>query len=274
MRNQTLTVFVALVLVLAGCAGAPTDSTTATPTDGSSGGSGGSGGGSDGSGGGAGDADEFVVSDAEAALRDAGSFTSTWSLRIVDSEGQESTLTNAYYVDLDANRTSETFTITGDDEGASYERFIADGTSYTRFGDGTDVLYQVIPADGNQLDYALARGASFAYDDFEEATFVGTETFDGVTVDRYEYTDPMLWRQYGAGTFGSDQNVTITDFTLVALVDQNGIARSSGWELVGETESGERVSAEWRFELTDLGSTDVPDPEWLDEAREEGTVTY
>ncbi|WP_416841228.1 hypothetical protein [Haloferax sp. DFSO52] len=270
MRNQILTVFVAFLLVLAGCTGAPTESPTATPGGGSSGGSGGSGGGSDG-----GDSTgEFTVSDSEAALVDAGSFTSTWSFRLVDSEGQESTLTNAYYVDLDANRTSETFTVAGDGEGASYERFIADGMSYTRFGDGSDVIYQVVPADGNQLDYALARGAAFAYDDVEEATFVGTETFDGVTVQRYEYTDPMLWRQYGAGTFGSDQNVTITDFTLVVLVDEDGIARSSGWELVGETETGERVTAEWRFELTALGSTDVPDPEWLDEAREEGTVTY
>ncbi|WP_411967004.1 hypothetical protein [Haloferax sp. YSSS75] len=270
MRTQILTVLVAFLLVLAGCAGAPTDSTTATPSGGSSGGSGGSDGGT----GDMGDTDDFVVDDATAALRSAGSFTSTWSFRLVDSEGQESTFTNAYYVDLDANRTSEAFTITGDGEGASYERFIADGMSYTRFGDGNDVVYQVFPSEDNQLEYALARGASFGYEDFEDATLVGTETFDGVTVQRYEYTDPMLWRQYGAGTFGTDQNVTITDFTLVVLVDEDGIARSSGWELLGETESGERVSAEWQFELTALGSTDVPDPDWLDDAREEGTVTY
>ena len=266
MRNQIFTVGVALLLVLAGCVGAPVDSATTTPGGGS--------GGSDGGAGEMDDADDFAVTDAEAALREAGSFTSTWSLSLVDAEGRASEFTNVYYVDIGANRTSETFAVTGDGEGASYERFIADGTSYTRFGDGNDVVYQVFPTDDNHLEYALTRGTSFAYDDFEDATLVGTETFDGATVERYEYTDPMLWRQYGAGTFGTEQNVTITDFTLVVLVDGDGIARSSGWELVGETETGERVSAEWRFELTDLGSTDVPDPEWLDEAREEGTVTY
>lgn len=273
MRVQTLTVLVALLLVVAGCTGAPTDTTTAAPTDGSgnTGGTGGSGGTDDSTG----DADGFDVSDSEAQLRTAGSFTSTWSLTMVDSTGNESMLTNTYYVDLGANRTSETFTISGDDAGVSYERFIADGTSYTRLGDDTEVFYQVLPADDNQVEYALARGASFSYDDLSDATFVGTETFDGVSVDRYEYTDPTLWRQYGVTAFESDENVTITEFTLVVLVDEDGLARSSSWDLRGETEDGDPVSAEWRFELTDVGTTSVTDPDWLDEAREgQATVTY
>ncbi|KAB1187837.1 MULTISPECIES: hypothetical protein [Haloferax] len=273
MRVQILTVLVALLLVIAGCTGAPTDTSTAAPSGGSgdSGGTGGSGGAGDSDG----DTDGFDVSDSEAQLRAAGSFTSTWSLTMVDSTGEESVLTNTYYVDLEANRTSETFTISGADEGVSYERFIADGTSYTRLGDDTEAFYQVLPADDNQVEYALARGASFSYDDLEDATFVGTETFDGVAVDRYEYTDPTLWRQYGVTALGPDENVTITDFTLVVLVDEDGLARSSSWDLRGETEDGEPVSAEWRFELTDVGTTSVTDPAWLDEARTgQTTVTY
>ncbi|KTG28040.1 DUF7537 family lipoprotein [Haloferax profundi] len=273
MRVQVLTVVVAVLLVIAGCTGAPTDTQTAASGDdaaGTSGGSGGTGGSED-------DGDdtaEFAVGDPETRLRDAGSFTSSWSLTTVDSTGSQSMLTNTYYVDLEANRTSETFTISGDEAGVSYERFIADGTSYTRLGNDTEAFYQVLPADDNQIEYALARGASFTYDDFSDATFVGTETFDGVTVDRYEYTDPMLWRQYGVTAFGSDENVTITDFTLVVLVDEDGLARSSSWDLRGETEAGDPVSAEWRFELTDVGTTSVSDPDWLDEARAQTTATY
>lgn len=273
MRVQVLTVLVALLVVVAGCAGAPTDSPTGDSDDGDTPAT--EGAGDAGDSGDAGDeAGDFGVSDPETRLRDAGSFTSTWTLTTTDSTGAVSVLTNTFSVDLDANRTSETLSIPGDEAGVSYERFIADGTSYTRIGDGTEVFYQILPSDEDQVEYALARGASFAYDEFEDATFVGTETFDGVAVDRYEYTDPTLWRQYGVTAFGSDENVTITDFTLVVLVDEDGLARSSSWELRGETEDGDPVSAEWRFELTDVGTTTVSDPVWLDEAQEQATATY
>lgn len=271
MRVQTLTVLVALLVVVAGCTGAPTESPAGgsadggAPTTDESGDAGGPGDASD--------AGDFAAGVPEERLREAGSFTSTWTLTVVNSTGDVSMLTNTFAVDVEANRTSETFSISGDDAGVSYERFVADGTSYTRLGDGTEVFYQVLPSDEDQIEYALARGASFAYEGIEDATFVGTETFDGVEVDRYEYTDPMLWRQYGATTLGSDENVTITDFTLVVLVDEDGLARSSGWKLQGETEDGEQVSAEWRFELTDVGTTTVPDPAWIGDARAQAGTT-
>jgi hypothetical protein len=105
----------------------------------------------------------------------------------------------------------------------------------------------------------------------EEARRVGTERFDGVTVDRYEYTDRTLWRQYGATTFGTEENVTVTEFTVFVLVDEEGLARSTGWTLVGETDAGETVTGDWRFDLTGVGSTTVADPDWLDEARASGS---
>jgi hypothetical protein len=149
----------------------------------------------------------------------------------------------------------------------SYERFTADGRSYTRYGDGEGTFYQVTPVQDDPVASALSRGAAVSYDDFEDAPRVGTETFDGVTVDRYEYTDRTLWRQYGAGTFGTEENVTIQEFTVVTLVDRDGLARSTGWTVVGETDAGETVTAEWRFDLTGLGSTAVADPDWLAEAQ-------
>ena len=265
-RTWSVSILVVLLVVLAGCTGGGTPD---APAGGNGGSSGSGGSGSSGGDGGAGD-DDFTVADPERVLRDAGSFTSTWTFTMVDSEGTESTMRNTFAVDLERNRTSESLSMTGQQAGVSYERFTGDGTSYTRFGDGDQLVYQVMPVQDDPVASALARGAGLSYDDFEDAQTVGTETFDGVAVTRYEYTDPVLWRQYGTTTFGTDENVTVTDFTLVALVDEEGLARSTGWTLVGETEDGEPVTAEWRFEVTDVGSTAVEDPDWLAEARAQG----
>jgi hypothetical protein len=254
-RTQLLSIALALLLVLAGCTGAD------VPTDATPAGSGGSTGGS-----GADDADEeFDVVDPETVLREAGSFTSTWTFTTTDVDGETSTLSNSFAVNIAENRTSETLSVSGE-SATSYERFVADGTSYTRFGEDEEVFYQVTPFAGDPITFALARGAAFAYDDLSDADLVGTETFDGVPVSRYEYRDPLLWRQYGTSAFGGQENVTITDFTLISLVDDDGLARSTGWTLIGETDAGEEIRAEWRFELTDVGSTTVPDPDWLAEA--------
>ncbi|MEF8877162.1 MAG: hypothetical protein V5A60_10615 [Haloarculaceae archaeon] len=273
-RSWSVPILLVVVVVLAGCLGGGAPE---APAGGSGGSGDGGSGSSDGGGGdgGAGDgesdgAEDLAVVDSERLLREAGSFTSSWSFSMVDAEGTESTVTNTFAVDLDANRTSETLAFVGDQEGTSYDRFTAAGTSYTRYGDGEQTFYQMMPVQDDPVGSALARGAAVTYDDFEDARFVGTETFDGVPVDRYEYTDPLLWRQYGAGTFGTEENVTVTEFTVVVLVDGDGLARSTGWTLVGETDAGETVTAEWRFEVTDVGSTTVADPDWLEEARAQG----
>ena len=260
VRTRSISILVVLLVVLAGCLGGGSDA----PPAGGGGSDGGDGGVNDG--GSEDSGDDLDVVDSEAALREAGSFTTAWTFTMVDAEGNETTMSNRFAVDLVANRTSEILSVTGE-TGVSYERFTADGQSYTRYGDGEQTFYQVTPVQDDPVASALSRGAAVSYDDFEDARRVGTETFDGVTVDRYEYTDRTLWRQYGAGTFGTERNVTVQDFTVVTLVDGDGLARSTGWTVVGETDAGETVTAEWRFDLTGLGSTAVADPDWLAEAQ-------
>lgn len=275
IRNWSVPILVVLLVVLAGCVGGGGSDLPAAGDggsgdggsgDGSSGdGDSGDSGSSDGDAGDAGSGDGLDVVDSEAALREAGSFTTSWTFSMVDADGNETTMSNSFAVDLAANRTIEVLSMTGE-SGLSYERFTADGQSYTRYGDGEQTFYQVMPVEDDPVESALARGATVSYDDLDDARRVGTETFDGVTVDRYEYTDRTLWRQYGPGTFGTEENVTVQEFTVVTLVDGDGLARSTGWTVVGETDAGETVTAEWRFDLTDLGSTTVADPDWLAEA--------
>lgn len=119
-----------------------------------------------------------------------------------------------------------------------------------------------MPQDSNP--FAEAASDAFA-GDMADYTRVGTETFDGITVTRYEYADPMLWRQYGIGTVEDD--VTVTDFTLVVLVDGDGLARSTSWRLTGETGAGETVVGSWAYTVTKLGTTIVHEPDWLATAK-------
>jgi hypothetical protein len=260
MRNLRIaTLLVVLTVVLAGCGGVGVGD-GASGSDGAATGGGSDGGASDGS------ADEFTAGDPDRLLREAGSFTAEWSFSVTESDGNTSTVTNAYRVNLAQNRSYESFETIGTDGGIAYESFYADDMTYTKYGDGTESFYQIAPQQTSVFDNARNR-ALYDYDDFEDAQLVGTEQFDGITVERYEYSDPTVWRNYGAGAFGSDQNVTINDFTVVVLVDGDGLARSTEWTVSGVTDTGVPVSANWSYTLTDVGSTTVADPDWLDEAK-------
>jgi hypothetical protein len=180
--NWITTVVVALVVVLAGCAGmgggdgadpTPTPSETVDPAAA----------GSDGAGG-----DGRTVSDPERVLREAGSFTATWTYEVGRDGETESRLVSERRVDLGADRSSERLSTEGADGGFDYERYYADGTAYTRFGDGEESFYQVAPQEVDPFAEALSRAvvdADSETDEFEDATYAGSETFDGVSVGRY-----------------------------------------------------------------------------------------
>ncbi|MFC7027406.1 hypothetical protein ACFQH8_07640 [Halomicroarcula sp. GCM10025710] len=127
----------ALVVLLAGCGGA---AVSEDGGDGAAGGSDGSDGdsasGSGGDAGSSGSGDDsadqsFAVTDSEQALRDAGSFTATWTFTMTDANGTEATMSSAYVVDLDTERSHESFSIDGEAEAVEFETFYADGMAYT-----------------------------------------------------------------------------------------------------------------------------------------------
>lgn len=218
------------------------------------------------------DASEFATTDHERYLREAGSFTATWTFESTDVDGVQSSMESRYLVALDDERSHESFTIAGGEEGTSFEKFYADRMVYSKLGGDESTFYQVTPDETDLVENALTRAVT-GYEDKDEATFTGRATFDGETVDRYEYSNPAVWREYGAGMFGTEEAVTVTDFTLVVLVDQDGLVRSTHWTVTGETDDGSLVTATWRYTITDVGSTTVPDPEWLADAKAQGQQT-
>ena len=210
---------------------------------------------------------------AQEALREAGSFTATWTFSGTDEDGVESQVGYTYYADLDQNRVHVIFSAAGTDQPtqAAWEMYSADGMTYTYFGSEAGAFYQVQQEELEVVDDAVGWAGIYAHGDMGGLERTGTEQFDGVTVARYELTDEqsMFWTSGAAQQAGEDPEVTVTDFRYVVLVDENGISRHEEWSYEG-TSDGEPVSGSWEYSLTDVGSTTVAEPEWLEEAQAQG----
>ena len=210
--------------------------------------------------------DDLSLTDPETRLREAGSFASEWYYTVTETDGTTTSLTRSHRVDLDANRSLQRIETTAPDGSFAIDTFVADGTSYTRYGEGDEVRYVSSDRQADAFSRATGYAAGFSGDLESDARFVGTETYDGVTVSRYEYDNTAAWQAYGGSLFGNE-NVSVTDFTVAVLVDSDSIARLTTWTLSGEADDGTPVSAEWRYSVTDIDSTTVADPDWLDEAQ-------
>ena len=278
--NSVVVLAVALLLLTAGCTGgggsAASDADSGSGDGAAEGGSGGSGdeAGSDGAAS-AGEDAELELTDAEQALRDAGSFTAVWTYYGVDAQGSETEVTREFHADLETERSLTVVSSVqdGQPDSGSMEQFFADGVVYTRSGPAespTYFSYEQESADVVATAIGLSQARAFGAD--EDLTFEGRETFDGVTVERYELSraDSQLIQAgsaLGTGVAGPDSgDVRITDFQYAVLVDADGLSRFESYTVSGETADGQSVRIEWEYSLTDVGSTTVDDPDWLAEA--------
>lgn len=247
------TVIVVLIVLLAGCAGGSGDlaaGDTPETTDDSSGAI-------------------TLVENRTAALMAAGSYTSVWEMAF-DSEGERiGATTYTHAVDYENERSSFGMLMTNEDEVSNdFENFYAAGSQYSRYGSGEDATYQIATAEfapGNTLfpvESSFATGS-----DLEAFSAVGTETYDGVAVTRYERTDRPTWINNQAG--GDD--FTWTSFDYVVLVDEDGLVRYESWGGDGVDEDGVEQTITFSYSLTNVGSTVVEDPDWLATAEEQSS---
>lgn len=211
------------------------------------------------------------LTDPETVLRDAGSFTVAWRYVGVDASGVRTEVHHDYYADLRGERSLSVTSSTrgGQSDAGSSEQFVTDGTTYIRTGSGDSVAYGSYPGTTDVVGTAVGLSQARAYDTADDMADRGTETFDGVTVTRYELTEArsQLIRAGSAATSGSADVSEITDFHYVVLVDENGVSRYESWSFTGRTGDGRQVSGEWEYSLTGVGATTVDDPEWLAAAR-------
>ncbi|MEF8785199.1 MAG: hypothetical protein V5A45_04640 [Haloarculaceae archaeon] len=250
MQSQFVsTVFVVLLVMLAGCVGGNGTSETGTGPDGSP------------------DGDVTIVENRTAALLDAGGYTSVWEMNVTSEADGVSATTYTHAVDYENERSSFGMLLTSRNEvSTAYENFYADGTSYTRYGEGEEATYQV--ADGMFApENTLFSVESFVTSGSDLAAFsaAGTETYDGVTVTRYERTDQPAW----IAAQGTDGEFSWTAFNYVVLVDADGLIRYESWGGEGVDEAGAETTMTFSYSLTDVGSTVVEEPGWLTTAIEQ-----
>jgi hypothetical protein len=274
VTSQLLVVAVALLLLSAGCLGGGGASDA---VDGAGSGADGDDGAASQSGdaddAGASSSDDLELTDAEQALRDAGSFTATWTYRGVDERGVETEVRHEFYVDLDGERSLTVLSSTrdGQSDGGSMQQFFADGVTSVQSGPADAPTYfSYEQQTSDPLASALGFSQARVYGTDDDLSFAGSETFDGVSVERYELSEAssqlvQAGSAVDAGT-GSG-NVEVTDFHYTVLVDEDGLSRYESWTFEGESADGETISGEWEYSLTKVGSTTVDDPEWLAEAQ-------
>jgi hypothetical protein len=250
MQSQVVsTVFVVLLVLLAGCVGGNGTSDTGTgPGDSTNG-------------------DVTLVENRTAVLLDAGGYTSVWEMNVTSETDGVSATTYTHAVDYENERSSFGMLMTSRDEvSTAYENFYADRKSYTRYGEGEEATYQV--ADGVFApENTLFSVESFVTSGGDLAAFsaAGTETYDGVTVTRYERTDQPAW----IASQGTDGEFTWTTFNYVVLVDADGLIRYESWSGEGVDEAGAETTMTFSYSLTDVGSTVVEEPDWLTTAVEQ-----
>lgn len=252
LRRTAFGLVVVLLVVTAGCVGGNSDPGPISDT--SEGGAGGD----SGDGGAA-----ALVENRTAALEAAGSYTSVWRMRTYEDGAQVSEM--AYETAMDYANQRYGFEMRSTSEGTtrtSAASYYADGTSYQRLGEGEDAQYMANDVPFGQVAKS-GRAAFVAMSgDLDGFTRTGTETFDGVGVTRYEMGSTAPWLS-GQGQDG----VQWTDFSYVVLVDDQGLVRSERWTGTGVDDAGVERSVEFTYELTGVGSTEVPEPAWLDLAR-------
>lgn len=253
MRGGFLPIAVLVVVLLAGCAGADGDVASRDDPDGTDS--------TDATGG-----DVTLVENQTAVLMAAGSYTSVWEMAS-DTEGERvSAMTYTHAVDYENERSSFGM-LMGDGGEATLdsEIFHADGTTYRRYGTGEEATYVTSEREFAPHDTLFSVESSFASgSDLEAFTAVGTETYDGVSVTRFERSDRPSWVHNQAG----DGEYTWNSFDYVVLVDEDGVVRYESWGGDGVDEAGVEHTISFSYAITGVGSTTIEDPEWLDAARE------
>ena len=257
------TLMVVAMLIIAGCAGTPADVdesdsldlTTDLPAD-SNGNDGAEPSGDD----------DSVFSDPERALRDAGTFTSTWVWTATDGD-DVATSEMRHVVDLETNHSLVSTVNSDGSDDLLMDYYYVDGMEYMRMqtaGSGSTPTYIARQAEFEGDSIVYDNGYAYHDSGLSDWSDAGMTTFDGVSVREYVYTGSDYWLGARGDTAESDFDLRDVEFRM--LVDSDGIARYQSFSVDGTDEDGTPQTVEWEYTITDIGSTVVEDPDWFAEA--------
>jgi hypothetical protein len=259
--SRGLTVLVCLLTLLAGCSGVP--------------GLGGGGGGGETYGDGETLNASALAEDHAENLREAGSFTVVvdGSASVGDA-GPDTDQAQRVAVDLEGNTSLVTTSVVQrqDNQSASDNRtvYVTEDAAFFRTGSGESVRYQQLNLSGSG-----ALGRTFGGEQYLDVsgsvpTLAATEWTRNGTVER----DGETLTRFSAGSgdalnrsaLGLTPSVNLTDYDATLLVTAEGTIRELTFSL-GAQAQGQTLTQALELRYTEVGSTAVDEPDWLDEAR-------
>ncbi len=210
-------------------------------------------------------------------LREAGSFTVTinGSSAFGNDSTEQGTVVRA---DLENNRTLQQADIAqsmgGQATGGTQTLYVEDGTAYVRlaFGsdNGTQTQYQVVNLSGQASQQSPSRqfltlNQYVSIIDGGNWTQQGTESFEGTTVTRYTVNGTDAFDASSLAAAGAPAP-NVTDFEATMLVTADGTIRKLAFTFEAVAQ-GQPITVTNDLVVSDVGSTTVEQPGWLDEAR-------
>jgi len=203
--------------------------------------------------------------DHQRQLQSAGSFTA----RVVQNRTTDDDTANVTIEvrsDLEGEEYLMQTTGTALDRDLRIDRYTAGETTYEHLVLGDQERYRVDtePYDGNvePVDVDRAMGGKNLVGRLSEYDLEadGTVTHRGEEMTRYTADDPEAWG--GPLPDGADE---IDSLEMHILVDDSGIARVIEYRVSGTSTRGGTFYEYFYLEITDVGSTTVEEPGWIDE---------
>ncbi|WP_435335872.1 DUF7537 family lipoprotein [Haloarchaeobius sp. TZWWS8] len=145
-----------------------------------------------------------------------------------------------------------------------------DGTATQRSVIGDTVDIQQVSADDVDVStYLTAMNATAALDaDAANFTYEGPTTVDGETLYVYSVSDlEQLYLPTEQADTEAFDDSSVTRFELRLLVDESGTVREMQYDLE-VTEDDSVMTLQFELSYSDIGTTEVEEPDWLDAAGE------
>jgi hypothetical protein len=201
-----------------------------------------------------------VADNHESAISDAGTFTLESTSN--QSQGDQSfSVTSSVAADLSSG---EYFSEQNASNRLVQTYGYGNGTAYQRLQFSGETQYMIPQQSPNASQLASGDLKSFVNAfEFEHA---GTESVDGTTTHVYEASGFESLNQSAPG-FGDLDEENVTSIDARVYVTGDGLVKQFEYGLTVDTEQGEAsIAIEQRY--VEVGSTNVEQPPWLDDARE------
>lgn len=215
---------------------------------------------------------ESIFSEHADAVASAGSFTANVRIEANTSQG-ETSIESTTLGNIETNTGYQQVDVSSQFLSQTTEVYTSDGETFQRTNSsfqGVQYSYATPPYDGSvqPVNTSQAATGNFNFGDTELTwSAAGSETVNGIQTTRYTAND-ISSPDRASNLIGTNIS-TVDNIRFEAFVDDDGIVRRLALDFTGESEQAGQIEQRLTYELTDIGSTTVPTPEWLDEARQQ-----